>query len=100
MAKLLSNSHMMQTLTQFNDRLENIETPSQLLAFFGSYLASKHGNGKKIKVQPTAIARRRGNYKGSTSLQAGRIKKARKKKRQRKLIENILANKPHAKSYI
>lgn len=55
---------------------------------------------KKIKVQPTAVSPRRGNYKGSTSLQAGCITKPKKKKRQRKLIENILANKPHAKSHM
>lgn len=47
MAQLHCNSHMMQTVKQFNDRLENIETPSQLLSLFGSNLATKHGNRKK-----------------------------------------------------
>jgi len=41
-----------------------------LIVFFIYYFSSKQG--RRIRVQPTSVARRRGNYKGAHRINAGR----------------------------
>jgi hypothetical protein len=89
--------------------LTKITTESNLIASivkFGESIASSQRRGRKIRVQPTAISRRRdGVSRGSRRIAAGRpptrtvAVAAKIKKRSHKLSLSINANVAHAKGH-
>lgn len=89
-------------LIKLNSLLKNVHTPTQALNF----AANAFSRSRKIRVQPTSIARRknRGLPKSNNRIQAGRptnmeqkSKQVRPTKRIHNLSKNILENKPNAK---
>nr|CAI5848369.1 unnamed protein product [Callosobruchus analis] len=65
-----------------------------------NFAAEKQTRSKRIKVQPTSIARKkdRGLSRGSNRIQAGRPSEAeRKRRRKHDLSDNIRRNQPNAK---
>ena len=85
-------------------KVSNLSELNSIFATFGSSLFSgKNSYTKKIKVQPTALSRRRlGLPRGSSCLPAGRPAKGimnKRAKRSRSLAENIKLDQPNAKGH-
>lgn len=95
---------MLKNIKELNVKISNIEHKQGFYDICSAVTRKKQG--RRIKVQPTSIARRveRGLHAGSRAIQAGRpssAEKLRRKvtKKKRSIISNILANQPNAKSH-
>lgn len=97
-------SHMKKMLGLLNNRLNQLKNPTDFFDFCTSGNKQRLSRGRKIKVQPTAISRRKqheGLSCGSRRIQSGRPSKTEttRKKRTRNLIRNIAQNQPNAKGH-
>jgi len=93
-------------LSKCLNRLKKVKCAASWESFLstaGSNISLRHRNRATIKVQPTAINRRKlGITRGSKRLPVGRPLNTdinRKKKRKRNLGENVQKNVPNAKSH-
>ncbi|CAG9818939.1 unnamed protein product [Phaedon cochleariae] len=96
------SKHMLKNIKELNAKINNIENEQGFYDICSAVARKKQG--RRIKVQPTSIARRaeRGLHAGSRTIQAGRpsnAEKLRRTKKKRSIISNILANQPNAKSH-
>jgi len=88
-------------------RLKHITTPTQWETFLhttGAAVSCVYRSGAKIRVQPTAISRRRPSVtRGSKRIAAGRpplsAAESFRRKRLRNLSNNVAANQPNAKAH-
>lgn len=91
----ITNDSAQRLLTSLK-KIENVGD------FKNLFVLKKIGRTKRIKVQPTSIARRQGHIKSSKRLPSGRPPLCSSKKsvkRKRLLSENIKNNTPNAKSH-
>jgi len=94
---------LMRAASKFTTRISRISTPMQLYQFLTSSDTQNTRRARKIRVQPTSIARRAdGATHGSARHRAGRPLTCLKRsatKRPRLLSANVAADRPNAKSH-
>jgi len=95
-------------IRKFTNRLKCIKTSNQFSDFLHAFGNFKRRSGRKIKCQPTSIARRQERKpRGCGPLGVGRPRNRKegeklihkRAKRSRNLARNISLNQPNAKSY-
>jgi len=104
----VDNPDLVKAMKSMDNAMSKMVNSSQFLSavhLFGKESVWKSGrHSKKIKVQPTGIARRaEGKPRGPNALSKGRPRNSRKTacqgKRDRNLAKNINLNRPNAKSH-
>ena len=87
-------------LKKYIKSLQKIKTSSQIMSLLSHSI--KHSRGRKIRVQPTSVARRKDRgLQGSSRIQSGRPTKLEKKKsvRPHNISINIEKNQASAKKH-
>lgn len=98
-----TDDNLIKQAKKYLSKVKQVQTGTQLYHFCTSSVANLYKvSGRKIRVQPTSIARRKATTpKGSLCRRAGRpvlsIKKT--KKASHSLHKNIMLNRPNAKSH-
>lgn len=93
------SNQMLELLTGFNKKIDNINTEQQLKTFIANTTINCK-KGKYIKVQPTALSRRAHGSRSQKRRQSGRPSgQSRPKKKKRCLSKNIAENTPNAKGH-
>jgi hypothetical protein len=94
---------LMRAASKFTKRVSHITTPMQLYQFLTCSETQNTRRAKKIRVQPTSVARRaEGSTHGSARHRAGRPLTCLERsatKRLRSLSANVAAGRPNAKSH-
>lgn len=92
------------TVTSLTNHMNKVQTKEHLISVMrrmNLLMNVKFRTGKKIRVQPTSIARRKiRKSKRTTRIPSGRpIKESRGQKRKRNIALSISENRPNAKSH-